>query len=290
MKRACFYLMPSVVMVAAALAQTPERLPKFEVASVKKNTSGDSRSPMRTQPGGRFTATNVRLKNLIATAFEMADAPSLVDSRILGGPDWIGSERYDIVAKSSTEFRPSPDGPDRQLLLMLRSLLEDRFTLAAHSETRELPIYELVVARADGRLGPGLRKSDVDCEAIGAAIRSGNPPPRQPGEPPPCGLMGGPARTIAGGATMQQLAANLTVRQERLVFDRTGLAGRFAFHLVWTPDRIPTEAPPPGIPPIDPNGPSLFTALQEQLGLKLEPAKRSVDVLVIDSIERPTED
>ena len=102
--------------------------------------------------------------------------------------------------------------------------------------------------------------------------------------------MGGPARTIAGGATMQQLAANLTVRQERLVIEKTGLTGRFAFNLAWTPDRIPTEAPPPGIPPIDPNGPSLFTALQEQLGLKLEPAKGPVDVLVIDSVEHPTED
>jgi uncharacterized protein (TIGR03435 family) len=280
-------LLGVVVLVTGLRAQAPERLPSFEVASVKKNTSGDSRSPMRTQPGGRFTATNVRLKGLIATAFEMADSPSLVDSRILGGPDWIGSERYDIVAKSSTEFRPSPDGPDRQLLLMLRSLLEDRFKLRAHRETRELPVYELVVARADGKLGPGLHKSPVDCDAL---IAAGTRPSRQPGEPPPCGLMGGPARTIAGGGTMQQLAANLTVRQERLVFDKTGLTGRFAFNLAWTPDRIPTEAPPPGIPPIDPNGPSLFTALQEQLGLKLEPAKGPVEVLVIDSIEHPTED
>src|SRR5947209_19664083 len=102
--------------------------------------------------------------------------------------------------------------------------------------------------------------------------------------------MAGPARTIAGGATMQQLAANLTVRLERLVFDKTGLTGRFAFTLAFTPDRIPTEAPPPGILPIDPNGPSLVTALQEQLGLKLEPARAQVDVLVIDSVEHPTSD
>jgi uncharacterized protein (TIGR03435 family) len=293
MRKAGFRILLGVVALMTGLrAQSPApgRLPSFEVASVKLNTSGDTRSPMRTQPGGRFTATNARLKGLIATAFEMADSPALVDSRIFGGPDWVGSERYDIVAKSSTEFRPSPDGPPRELLLMIRSLLEDRFKLKAHRETREVPIYELVVARADGRLGPGLHKSDVDCEAIGAAIRSGNPPPRQPGEPPPCGLMGGPARTIAGGATMQQLAANLTVRQERLVFNKTGLTGRFAFNLAWTPDQIPTEAPPPGIPPIDPNGPSLFTALQEQLGLKLEPAKGPVDVLVIDSVEHPTAD
>jgi uncharacterized protein (TIGR03435 family) len=101
--------------------------------------------------------------------------------------------------------------------------------------------------------------------------------------------MGGPARTIAGGATMQQLATNLAVRSERLVIDKTGLTERYAFNLAWTPDRIPTEAPPPGIPPVDPNGPSLFTALQEQLGLKLEPAKAPMAVLVIDRVEHPAE-
>jgi uncharacterized protein (TIGR03435 family) len=290
MKRACFCLLSAVAMVVTALAQTPERLPSFEVASVKKNMSGDSRASMRTQPGGRFTATNARLKGLIAEAFEMAIPPSLIDSRILGGPDWIGTERYNIVAKSSTEFQPSPDGPSRELLLMMRSILEERFKLVTHREKRELPVYELVVARADGKLGPRLHESDVDCEAIGAAMRAGTLPPRQPNEPPPCRLMGGPARTIAGGATMRQLAANLSVRQERLVFDKTGLTGRFAFTLAWTPDHIPTEAPPPGIPPIDPNGPSLFTALQEQLGLKLQPAKAPVEVLVIDRIEHPAEE
>jgi uncharacterized protein (TIGR03435 family) len=287
MKRACFCFLWSVVMVVTALAQTPERLPSFEVASVKRNVSGEDRLRMVTQPGGRLIVTNARLKALIANAFEMADSPSLVDVRILGGPDWIGSERYDINAKANTEFKPSPDGPPRELLLMIRSLLEERFKLKAHRETRELPIYELVVARADRRLAPEMRKPAADCEA---AIAAGIPPPRQPGEPPPCGLMGGPARMIAGGATMQQLAANLTVRLDRLVFDKTGLTGRFAFNLAWTPDRLPTEAPPPGIPPIDPDGPGLFTALQEQLGLKLRPARGQVDVLVIDSVEHPTAD
>ena len=259
----------------------------FEVASVKQNMSGDSRASMRTQPGGRLIVTNVLVEDLIATAFGMADPQSLIDSRILGGPEWIDSERYDINAKANIEFKPSPDGPAPELLLMMRSLVEERFKLKTHHETRELPIYELVLARADRRLGPEMRKPAADCDA---AIAAGVRPPRQPGEPPPCGLMGGPARTIAGGATMQQLAANLSDREERLVVDKTGLTGRFAFTLAWTPDRIPTEAPPPGIPPIDPNGPSLFTALQEQLGLKLQPAKAPMDVLVIDSVEHPTAD
>jgi len=287
MKRAGLCFLLSVVMDATTWAQTSERLPSFEVASVKQNTSGESRTSMRTQPGGRFVVTNARLKGLIATAFGMADPQSLIDARILGGPEWIGSERYDINAKANIEFRPSPDGPPRELLLMIRSLLEERFKLKAHRETRELPIYELVVARADRRLGPEMRQPAVDCDA---AIAAGIPPPRQPGEPPPCGLMAGPARTIAGGATMAQLAANLSVRLERLVVDKTGLTGRFAFTLAFTPDRMPTEAPPPGIPPIDPNGPSLVTALQEQLGLKLEPARGPVDVLVIDRVEHPAAD
>jgi uncharacterized protein (TIGR03435 family) len=300
MQRVCFRFLSRVALVATGLAmsvpspprlcaqaQAPERLPIFEVASVKKNTSDDSRAPMRTYPGGRLVVTNARLKVLIAVAFSVVDPESLIDSRVLGGPDWVDSERYDINAKSSTEFRPSPDGPDPEMILMLRSLLEERFKLRAHRETRELPIFELVVARADGKLGPGLHKSAVDCDAL---IAAGNRPPREPGEPPPCGLMGGPARTIAGGATMQQFAANLAVRSERLVVDKTGLAGRFAFTLAWTPDRMPTGTPPPGVPPIDPDGPSIFTALQEQLGLKLKPARGPVDVLVIDRVERLTPD
>jgi uncharacterized protein (TIGR03435 family) len=259
----------------------------FEVASVKQNVSGESRVSMRTQPGGRLIVTNVLVRNLIATAFVMADPQPLIRSRILGGPDWIDSERYDINAKSTIEFKPSPDGPAPELILMMRSLVEERFKLKTHRETRDLPVYELVLARADRRLGPEMRKPAADCDA---AIATGVRPPRQPGDPPPCGLMGGPSRTIAGGATMQQLAANLSNREERIVIDKTGLAGRFAFTLAWTPDRIPTEAPPAGIPPIDPNGPSLFTALQEQLGLKLQPAKAPMDVLVIDSVEHPTAD
>jgi uncharacterized protein (TIGR03435 family) len=277
---------------ATLRAQTrdSERLPTFEVASVKENRSGDSRSPLRTQPGGRFVATNALLKFLIAEAF-LGPQPVHLSSRILGGPDWINSARYDITAKAALEFQPSPDGPPRELLLMLRSLLQERFKVRTHYETRELPIYELVLARADGALGPKLRQSAANCD--------GPPPPRQPGEPPPCGGMRGPARILAGGIPMRQLVMMLTAilavgppagADGRLVVDKTGLSGRFAFDLAWTPEQIPDAAPPPGVPPIDANGPSFFTALQEQLGLKLQPARGPVEVLVIDSVERPTPD
>ena len=111
-----------------------------------------------------------------------------------------------------------------------------------------MPTYELVVAREDGRLGPGLHKSSVDCGALFAAAQGGVPPPqRHPNEPPPCRLMGGPARTIASAVTMQQLAANLSNHLERFVDQKTGLTDRFDFNMGWTPDRLPTAAPPPGI-------------------------------------------
>ena len=303
MKRASVCLVSGAVMVVTGLtmavprptplraqAHVSERLPSFEVASVKENRSGDIRSPIRTEPGGRFTATNVLLKFLIAEAF-MGPQPVHLSSRLVGGPDWINSTRFDIIAKASTEFRSSPDGPPNELLLMLRSLLEDRFKVRTHRETRELPVYELVVARADGKLGPQLRQSTANCD--------GPPPPRQPNEPPPCGAMRGPARVMAGGIPMRRFAEILTAimavgtpasADGRLVVDKTGLSGRFALNLTWTPEQMPTVAPPSGIPPIDPNGPSLFTALHEQLGLKLESAKGPVEVLVIDSVERPTAD
>jgi uncharacterized protein (TIGR03435 family) len=308
MKRLCVRFLPILAVVTGvtigvpgatslrAQDRVPESLPTFEVASVKENTSGDSRARAQTLRGGRYVATNVLLKGEIAVAF--LGAQPLALSRVLGGPEWIGSTRYDISAKAATEFQLSPDGPPRDLLLMIRSLLEERFKLKAHLETRELPVYELVVARADGKLGPRLRPSTVDCDALTAARRAGGPPPAlQPNEPPPCGAMRGPGSVLAGGLPMQRFATMLTnilavgsgpAAEGRLVIDKTGLAGRFAFTLTWTPEQMPTAAPPAGVPPIDPNGPSFFTALQEQLGLKLESARGPVDVVVIDSVERPT--
>lgn len=303
MQRADFRFLAAVLVVVTGLAigvsrpialraqvQASERQPSFEVASIKQNLSNDRRS-FSAQPGGRLVVRNFVVKDLIAAAFGMADIQALIPVRILGGADWIDSERYDINAKASTEFQFAPGGPPQEALLMLRSLLEERFKLMTHREAREMPIFELLVARKDGRLGPGLHTSNVDCDALFAAGRAADPPPpRAPNEPPPCRLIGGPARTIAAGVTMQQLAANLSNHLERFVVDKTGLTDRFDFNIGWTPDRLPTTAPPPGIPPVDPNGPPLVTALQEQLGLKVEAAKGPVDVLVIDSVQHPTPD
>jgi uncharacterized protein (TIGR03435 family) len=253
----------------------------------------------RGQPGGRYLATR-SVKFFIADAFFFGTPLQM--SRVIGGPAWIDSNLYEINAQASAPWQRSLDGPPRELFLMIRSLLQDRFKLKTHMETRELPVYELVLARADKSLGPQLRPSTIDCDALIAAVQAGGKPPaREPNAPPPCGAMRGPARVLAGGLPMGQFANMLTFiiadangpagrDDARLVIDKTGLSGRFAFTLAWTPERIPEAAPPPGIPPVDPNGPSLATALQEQLGLKLQPARSRMEVVIVDSVEQPAPD
>jgi bla regulator protein blaR1 len=277
----------------AVSAQTPAG-PTFEVASVKANKSGDKRTMMQAQPGGRLTATNVPLRVLIGNAYR------LQDFQLIGGPDWIASERFDIVAKATGDVPPAPPGgPPGSMQFMLQALLADRFKLVVHQETRELAIYALVVARSDGKLGSQLRPSTVDCEARVAAIRAGNvhPPNPQSGERPMCGIRSSPAKIVAGTYPLSQLANAVSPFVQRKVVDRTGLAGNFDFDLSWTPDL--SQGSPGGRPfsepplvngqVVDLNGPSIFTALQEQLGLKLDSQKDPVDVLVIDHVERPTE-
>ena len=286
--------MPSGLPLRAAQTPAPTATPPaFEVASIKQNKSGDGRVLLGNPPGGRFTATNVPLRALISFAY--GTPQPLPNFRIIGGPAWIDSDRFDINAKASAEFQPGAGGPSTELLQMLRTLMAERFKLVVHSESRELPVYELVMARSDGRPGPQLRKSDVDCAALFASRRGGGPPPPPPGpgeRPPMCGMFGTPGRIAGGSVNMAQLGTLLSRLVNRTVVDKTGLAGNFDVDLTFTPDQ-PLGPPPPGapaLPPIDPNGPSIFTALQEQLGLKLDSQKGAIDVVVIDSVEHPTED
>jgi bla regulator protein blaR1 len=264
---------------------------EFEVASVKRNASGNNFVQLGGDPGGRFTATNVPLKLLIRQAYQ------LQDSQVVGGPNWINTDRFDIIAKAPGQLQlPAPGGPPGPFQLMLRALLADRFKLAVHTESREVPIYSLSLARRDAKTGSQLRPAAVDCVAMFAARGRGGPPPAppQPGERPPCGMRLGPGNLSGGGVTMAQLSTTLSQFVQRVVVDRTGLTGNFDIDLTWTPDQLPQGRgePPPGVqlPPIDPNGPSIFTAVQEQLGLKLDSQRGSVDVLVIDRVEQPTED
>jgi len=284
-----------VLVAPTLLAQDPatDAAPRFEVASVKPNTSGDGRVMIGMQPGGRYTATNVPLRLLIRNAYQ------LQDFQLVEAPGWIGSERFDIVAKAAGDPAPSPPGTPGPLQLMVRALLEERFNLVVHHETREMPIYALVMARDDRAAGPNLRPAAVDCQARFAEARGrrGGGPPSfpAPGEPMACGMRIGPGRMEGGGFPLSQLATTLSPFVERIVIDRTDLPGEFDLTLIWTPDRgqLPPGPPPPGapaFPPVDPDGPSIFTALQEQLGLKLEADRGPVEVLVIDQVERPTPD
>src|ERR1051326_3414072 len=288
-------------LTAAALAlpsaqqeRSSDKPPQFEVASIKPNKSGDGRVMIGMQPGGRFTATNVPLRMLIRNAYQ------LQDSQLVGGPDWITNERYDISAKAEDGVVSGPQPPMGQpgpIQLMLRALLAERFKLVVHNEDREMPIFALVLNRPDGKLGPQLTKSDVDCAAMmgrGRGNGRGPIPPPEPGQPMPCGIRIGFGNMAVGSAPMSQVAASLSQFAGRIVVDKTGLTGAYDMNLTWTPDNMPQR--PPGAPeplvngvPIDPNGPSLFTAVQEQLGLKLESQKAPIKVLVIDRAERPVE-
>ena len=255
----------------------------FEVASVKPNKSGAEQRYIRLDPGGGVTVVNMQLRELITWAYQIQSF------QLEGGPDWIASDRFDMVAKPEREVPSTAVGQDPPRMMM-RTLLADRFKLVMREETKELPIFEIVLARQDGKLGPQLRPAAVDCAALAAAARAGAPPPASSGPPGPgsCGMNMNPVSVRGGGVTLAMLANLLERAVGRLVIDRTGLAGNWDLEVKYTPDRSQL---PPGVEPptsIDWNGPSLFTALEEQLGLKLRPARGPVEVLVIDTVQQPT--
>jgi uncharacterized protein (TIGR03435 family) len=273
--------LPAFLTGSSLNAQAPADA-AFEVASVKPNKSGDGRVMVGLAPGGRFNATNVPLRMLLRQAFNVQDF------QIVGGPDWLGSDRFDVVAKA-----PEGEFTADQMRPMLRSLLVERFKLASHKETREMPIYALMKARADGKLGPGITTAAVDCASVMRGRRGGPPPaPPQPGQKLECGLMIGPGRMNAGGMAMSNLAQSLSPLVGRVVLDKTELTGSYDFELAYSPEGL-AGLPPllnGGPPPVDPNAPTIFTALQEQLGLKLDSQRGPVEVVVIDHVEQPAAD
>lgn len=256
---------------ASAFAQSavPAR---FEVASIKQNTAVSTNGLLGPQPGGRVNATNMALRQIISFAYQVTGP------RLVGGPAWLATDRFDIVAKLEGDgtLPPAPTAMQEAM----RALLEERFQLKTHHEQRELDVYALEQARSDGRVSPALKKSSQDCSPEGMKAHA-----PQPGDATVyCGIRMSNGNVVVGGMPMSQMLGFLTGMTSRVVVDRTGLEGGWDFEFSFTPTR-------PGVdPPTDPNAPSIFTALQEQLGLKLESTKAPVDVLVIDSVEHLRED
>jgi uncharacterized protein (TIGR03435 family) len=285
------------VAVAApdVLTQAPPAAasPTFDVVSVKRHVTPAGAGPVeqfnstvRQRPDGGLTMLNIPAMTFIARAYSSAP----VD--MVGLPDWARTERYDLNATASLS-NPTPE----QRAAMMRKMLEDRFKLVAHIENRETPVYDLVVARNDKRLGPSITPSEADCIAKAAADRAaseatGRPPVPPPGvfdrnAPPPACSMRMDGDRMEGDATMESLARLLRPAAGRLVVDKTSLPGSYRLTLVF--DRMAGLRGPQTGEPAPGAAPSVFTAVQEQLGLKLESSRAMLETLIIDRFERPTE-
>jgi uncharacterized protein (TIGR03435 family) len=264
------------VVSAGQMRETGGRL-AFDAASVRENKSGGEQGFLLPQ-GSQLNAQNYRLRQLIQYAYRVQPF------ELVGGPDWLDSARFDIIAKAPFEPKRAPVGaPPGEMEQMVQTLLTERFSLRVHRETREMPVYALVLARRDGQIGPRLRREADVCTVLRNAMARGEKPadmpPRADGRPA-CGMMGGGGRFFAGGITLAMLASVLSREAARMVVDRTGLSGFFEAEIEFAADALTNAAS---------ERPSLFTALEEQLGLRLEPARGPVEVLVIDRVERPTE-
>jgi uncharacterized protein (TIGR03435 family) len=265
------------------LSQAQTQKPAFEVASVKPNGSGGLRVRMEIQPGGRFTATNVSLRMLITNAYQ------LFNYQIANGPDWVEKDRWDVAAKAAegtirTSAARSPGVPgDTQVLL--QALIEDRYKLKAHKQTRNLPVYNLVVSKG------GVKMKLSDNQTPPARPDNADFPQPYWGEAIPRGnVMMGPSNIHATGITAAELSRSLSLALGHQVVNRTMLKGLYDISLEWTPDiGQPMDIYDPTLPfPSYPNAPSIYTAIEERLGLRLVSAKGAVDVLVIDSVQKPT--
>lgn len=244
-----------LLQAARAFGQTAP--PAFEAASIKPSQAEPGSGSGIATRTGRISAPNVTLKRCIRGAYDVQE------SQIVGGPKWVEEDRYDIEAKAA-----GPAG-GHELMAMLQSLLAERFKLAFHRETRDVPGYALVA----GRGGIKAKRSQPDAGSKSNSSRT---------------------EIDAEACSMRQLALKLSEVIHLPVADSTGIEGAFDFQLKFTPDDMQAKPPSggdkPGAVPVDPaNGPSIFAALQEQLGLKLEARKVPTEVLVIDRAEKPSE-
>lgn len=273
--------MGAVVLAAVTTALVPsihgQDARPYEVASVKRHPPDDD-GPWNIQalPGGPLHLINMPLATMIAIANQVQKY------QVDGGPSWAASDGYDVIVKPVEGVRVNAD----TMRPMLRAMLEERFHLRIRHETRQLPVYALVPLHA-GRLGPHLQHAALDCTG-----RSG--PPVAAGATPTdaqrrCGVSLRAGLITVNGFPLSTLATMLAPLVTRTVVDRTALDGNWDLQVEFTPEPF-GAAPGPNTAPVPSDAPSLFTALQEQLGLKLEASRGPVDVLVIDSVTRPADD
>jgi uncharacterized protein (TIGR03435 family) len=269
-----------LLSAAAAILSAQDTRPQFDVASIKPSAPAPGRMFGSRGPG-MFNTENMPVKGIIAEAY------GVKQFQISGGPSWIDSDGYTITAKTSGEGAPKERF--EKMMLMLQVLLEDRFQLRFHRTTKEMPIYALTVGKS-GKLPP------ADCVKFDEKNR---PAPPAPGQPPIrfCGNIrggrSGPNSTLdASGVTTADFIRWLSNVTGRTIVDKTGFTGTFDAKLEYLPEMAQNVKPiGEGEPPaaVENAAPSLFTALQERLGLKLESERGPVEILVIDRIERPTE-
>src|SRR5215467_7111884 len=267
------------VAAVAIVGRAQDKDPTFEVATVKANKSGESNGGLQRQPGGRLTATNMPLRPMITYAFQIAGY------QLVGAPGWVDAARYDVVAKM--EGNPPAVAPGAgvdPMQIALQRLLADRFKLKVHHDSHEMDIYALVMLKP-GTPGPALKPTTEDCAAAAKAAERGAPLTGP--NAPFCGSGVGPGTIRFGGLPGSQIARTLSILAGRFVADRTGLTGSWDFNLKFAPEQRQAAG---GNAAGDSDLPSFFTAIQEQLGLKLEATRGPVDVVVIDNIEMPVDD
>lgn len=261
------FAMILTILVAQAAA------PAFEVATIRLSPPEAQGALMNFPQPGRLALTNFTLRMLIGQAYQSDLGPGF---QIVGGPSWIEKDRYVILGQAQGTTSRA------EMMLMLKTLLVERFSLKAHSDMKEVDAYALVMARKDGKTGPKLEKWAGNCNGKPA-------PPAQPNATGPrCAAFFRPPGLVMRGVTMGVLANMLSASLANLgrpVVDRTSLEGEFNFDL--ETNFAPASANPAAA---NTGPPSVFVALQEQLGLKLEPTKTTVKVLIVDSAEKPTID
>jgi uncharacterized protein (TIGR03435 family) len=279
-----------IVAMASILLALPVVAQTFEVVSIKPDTSGRPETTLRPDPSGRLVAVNTTARMLLRAAFDDKSVYGLLpDFHLVGGPDWLATDRFDIQAQPERPIRPE------DMSSAILGMLEDRFRLRAHHEQRQLPAYELTLAAGQSKM------KGVEAPVPDSGQSVGVGPQPRPGRDgllpadfkPPAGRVFASSTAIIGSAVpVSQLVYSLSQRLDRPVIDKTGLKGLFDFRLEFAPIQPSAAAlADGGTAPVgltDPR-PSVFAAIQDQLGLRLASTRGPVDVVVVDSIQKPSE-